>query len=59
MESTGIAIKKQSKISTNEERKFEKLGFEEIISKTALYLLVSFLLHVPASDSPDFAIQKL
>ena len=58
MESTGIVIKKQSEISTNQERKFRKLGFEEIISKSTLYFLVNFLPHsVPtASHSPDFAI---
>ena len=40
MESTGIVIKKkQSEISTNQERKFRKLGFEEIISK----ILCTFL----------------
>ena len=36
MESSAIVIKKQSEISTNQERKFRKLGFEEIISKSTL-----------------------
>ena len=39
MESTGIVLKKQSEICTNQERKFQKLGFEEIISKSTLYLV--------------------
>ena len=36
---------KQSEISTNQERKFRKLSFEEIISKSTFYLLVNFLRH--------------
>ena len=40
MESTGIVMKETS---TNQERKFRKLGFEDIISKSTLYLLVNFL----------------
>ena len=36
MESAGIVIEETIRISTNQERKFRKLGFEEIISKSTL-----------------------
>ena len=45
MENTGIVIKETIEISTNQERKFRKLSFEEIISKSTLYLFVNFLPH--------------
>ena len=45
--------KKQSEISINQERKFQKLGFEEIIPKSTLYVLVNFLPHcVPLLLAP-------
>ena len=45
MNSTGIVMKEKSETSTNQERKFRKLGFEDIISKSTLYLFVNFLPH--------------
>ena len=53
--------KGNKKISTNQEKNFRKLGFEEIMSKSILYLLVNYVPHCvpPASGAPDFVIQKL
>ena len=48
-----MSQKKQSEISTNQERKFQKLGFEVNISKSTLNFLVNFLPHcVPTFLAP-------
>ena len=53
MESTGIVIKETIRNCTNQEKKFCKLDFEEIIAKSTLYLLVNFLPHyVPPLLAP-------
>ena len=43
MKSIGIAVKETIRNQYESRKKFRKLGFEEIISKSTLYLLVNFL----------------